>query len=235
MRVPNLMITLGVAGLLLLAQACTQTNERASSTSGGTGDLEKPMLIEAIRRRIAGSDLAVPFDSSLLRFWIVGSRVVPDLRYTWAIYENPRVSHGFAFAVAASRDGTGTLLESPADLWAVLRGWTPSDTNEAAQACEEVISVAGAGRDPRQPPLTYSTDSALKQTLVMDRPAIDSAGATAPLALREANGTWRVIVWSVERSTTRKYECTFRARGRAKGEFGLTVLDSVPLSGMLPP
>jgi hypothetical protein len=215
---------------LILGIGCTQNDGRAGSHDAGGEDRGRAGLVHAVRNRVESSDIPVTFDSSKVNFETMPSSILQTMRYEWASYVPPELDHGFAFAVAAVRDGQGQILMTPADLAGVLAGWYAKDRQSAIRACEELISVAGPGRDPRQPPVTYRSDTTLQGVVAMDKAAI-SKKAAPPTPRRETDDSWRVSIWSVEVESTRRYECLVPGRPESRQALNLVVVDSIPSSG----
>lgn len=211
----------------------------AGAMTPGEPEPERAPGIAYLRARLAadlhagdGHPGSMGIDPTRIAFDSSPSRVVPGLRFLAAREPSRAAGEPSAYAVLAVRGATSRVLHEPADMAWIVGAWRPATSREAVALCAETIALASDARNPVTPPVAYGVGSDTLPAAVAGREAI--ADAVTPPVVRRVNGdAWRVTLWSIEAGRTRFYECRLGA-GEDRLGIGLTVIDSVPGSGLPP-
>ena len=178
-----------------------------------------------------------PVHVDQIEFAELSSAVVPELRYHYATYHPPEISHGSYYVVAGERRGRIEILRDAADWGVLTRDWRPSSPEDASRACLELINAVGHDHEPLSAANRRERDSALVADLTSIVPSTDlrrmrmALSSPAEAEHRRGYASWRVRVWVAQRSSTtwmRQYQCSLPGNENVgPGLTGLSVVDSL--------
>ena len=156
------------------------------------------------------------------------SQILPATYY-WALYYPPETSHGWFSAVAVESDGRVLLLRTLEDWARFLGSWRASTSEEALQACMEMVRYAGPRSDPFNLPVVVPPSLPSNARVIWDPVTIDSLVATlAPPSARFDDGSWTVQLWAMEMERTARYTCSLPVAANDDPP-SLLVVDSVAI------
>ena len=210
---------------LLLGLACSsQSHHGVAETSAAARDSLRAVLRATVRQDTP-RELR---DSVPIHVGGEESSAVTGLSYHWAIVSlGPHIGRQRVGGVYRREY---RLLQSEGDWAALVSEWTPATTDEALQACVEVLEFASPWglRYGGKPLVYHDTSQFVTSLLLPPRSAADSARLRPP-QVQSAQGHWTARVWIATPGEMYDVSCTFPAGG------GLVVVahDSIQGAGFL--
>lgn len=208
-----------IVAALLIGAGCRDRSQRVEPSSAG----DRAMLAEAIAR----SDTTYkPPSADAVQVTEITSRVVPGLHYSVGSYTIPDLTPTSRLqAIVAIRGGRRSLLQSPADWFAITRGWSPSSGDEAIGACFEMIEMLAAAHSDDRRELYPGKSTA---AFGFEELAPYAKRLSPPHASKATDGEWLVDLWVAAPGPMLRLVCKFGAMGVT-----LRQLDSIPDAGLL--